>query len=343
LFAAACATQPADEIADEVSETAEPLTSPVAGAVAKPTSFVIVPPWGNGLSHTILHGYGTNLHQNTNATGNSNDHYALDIDLGLNEAVYPIAAGTVIYAGPAQGGWSGYGNIVFLNHVVGGVNYQSLYAHLSSVAGISGSVSTSTVIGYAGNSGTATVHLHLAIYRGASFSNTTGARGPYGGNAVVPEAFASCTKSGGSCENIAPGNVLVKTTTPPPCGSSCTQCVLQQRTDVLPFYQASGWDTSCGNRNAIVTNWCGIDPAGCVTVKSSSTCQASCIAPGSCGNACSACVLQQRTDILPFYQANGWNTSCGNRNAVVTNWCSIDPSGCAAVKSGGACRAACGG
>ncbi|XXX81278.1 hypothetical protein WMF30_21190 [Sorangium sp. So ce134] len=130
---------------------------------------------------------------------------------------------------------------------------------------------------------------------------------------------------------------------PPPCGSSCTQCVLQQRTDVLPFYQASGWDTSCGNRNALVTNWCGIDPGGCVTVKSSSTCQASCIAQGSCGNACTACVLQQRTDILPFYQGNGWDTSCGNRNAVVTNWCSLDPSGCAAVKSGNACRAACGG
>jgi murein DD-endopeptidase MepM/ murein hydrolase activator NlpD len=128
----------------------------------------------------------------------------------------------------------------------------------------------------------------------------------------------------------------------PTCGSSCTQCVLNARTDILPFYQANGWDTSCPNRNAIVSNWCGIDPSGCVSIKSSATCQASCITSGSCGNACTACVLQQRTDILPFYQANGWDTSCGNRNAIVANWCTIDPSGCAAVKTGGACRTSCG-
>jgi hypothetical protein len=117
---------------------------------------------------------------------------------------------------------------------------------------------------------------------------------------------------------------------------------LNARTDILPFYQANGWDTSCPNRNAILTNWCSIDPAGCVSIKSSPTCQASCIAGGSCGNACTACVLQQRTDILPFYQSNGWDTSCGNRNAIVTNWCGIDPSGCASVKTGGACRSSCG-
>jgi hypothetical protein len=79
-----------------------------------------------------------------------------------------------------------------------------------------------------------------------------------------------------------------------------------------------------------------------VSAKSSLTCQASCIAPGSCGNACTACVLQQRTDILPFYQSNGWDTSCGNRNAIVANWCSIDPSSCNTVKTGSACRSACG-
>lgn len=41
------------------------------------------------------------------------------------------------------------------------------------------------------------------------------------------------------------------------CGSALTQCILRMRPDVLPFYQANGWDTSCGNRNAIVNNWCG--------------------------------------------------------------------------------------
>lgn len=336
LSAAACQVEPAEE----VSEAAAPLTSPVAGAVAKPSTWTIVPPWASGLSHSVLQGYGVNLHQNTSSTGSSNDYYALDLNLGLNEAVYPIASGTVIYAGPATGGWAGYGNIVFLNHVVGTVNYQSLYAHLSSVAVTSGSVTTGTLIGRAGSTGTSSVHLHLAIYRGASFANTSSGIGPYGGNAVVPEALASCTKGGGSCENLVAGNVLAKAAAT--CGSSCTQCVLNLRTDILPFYQSSGWDTSCPNRDAIVSNWCGLDPTGCVTAKSSTTCQASCIAPGSCGNVCTQCVLSQRTDILPFYQANGWDTSCSNRNAIVANWCSIDPTSCANVKTSTACRSSCG-
>jgi murein DD-endopeptidase MepM/ murein hydrolase activator NlpD len=337
LSTAACQVEPSEE----VSEAAAPLTSPVAGAVAKPSTWTIVPPWASGVSHTVSQGYGVNLHQHTNATGNSNDHYALDLNLGLNEAVYPIASGTVTYAGPASGGWASYGNIVFLTHAVGGVNYQSLYAHLSSVSVTSGSsVTTGTIIGRAGNTGTSAVHLHLAVYKGASFSSAAGATGPYGGNAVVPEAFSSCTKSGGSCENLVYGNVLAKSAAT--CGSSCTQCVLGQRTDILPFYQSSGWDTSCPNRDAIVSNWCGLDPTGCVTAKSSTTCQASCIAAGSCGNACTACVLQQRTDLLPFYQSNGWDTSCGNRNAIVANWCSIDSTSCANVETSSACRSSCG-
>ena len=58
-------------------------------------------------------------------------------------------------------------------------------------------------------------------------------------------------------------------------------------------------------------------------------------------NACTACVLQNRTDILPFYQSSGWDTSCGNRNAIVANWCSIDPAGCANMRTG-SCRSSCG-
>jgi hypothetical protein len=60
----------------------------------------------------------------------------------------------------------------------------------------------------------------------------------------------------------------------------------------------------------------------------------------SCGSACTQCILGKRTDILPFYAANGWDTGCGNRDAIVSNWCGIDPAGCAAQKSG-ACAAAC--
>ncbi|MDD5416035.1 MAG: IPT/TIG domain-containing protein [Candidatus Daviesbacteria bacterium] len=59
-------------------------------------------------------------------------------------------------------------------------------------------------------------------------------------------------------------------------------------------------------------------------------------------DACSECVLLKRTDILPFYESNGWDTSCGNQANVVKNWCQIDPSGCQGVKTG-QCASSCGG
>jgi len=61
----------------------------------------------------------------------------------------------------------------------------------------------------------------------------------------------------------------------PGCGSTCTACVLAIRTDILPFYADNGWDTSCGNHDNILSNWCGIDPTGCHDVKSG-PCAASC-------------------------------------------------------------------
>ena len=51
------------------------------------------------------------------------------------------------------------------------------------------------------------------------------------------------------------------------CGTAVTQCILNARPDILPFYQGNGWNTACWNRDAIVNNWCGIDPAGCNALK----------------------------------------------------------------------------
>lgn len=53
-----------------------------------------------------------------------------------------------------------------------------------------------------------------------------------------------------------------------------------------------------------------------------------------CGTALTQCILRARTDILPFYQGNGWNISCPNRDAIVANWCGIDPGACNALKAG---------
>jgi hypothetical protein len=62
--------------------------------------------------------------------------------------------------------------------------------------------------------------------------------------------------------------------------------------------------------------------------------QAVALGQAYCGQAVSQCILNARPDILPFYQGNGWNTSCSNRDAIVADWCRIDPNGCNALKAG---------
>lgn len=220
----------------DLDEVSAEITTPAAGAEAKPGSFAIVPPWANGASHTIVNGYGSGLHANTNSPGSSNDHHALDFNLTLGESVFPVASGTVVYAGFATGGWAGYGRIVFIDH---GNGYQSLYAHLNSIDVATGaSVTTATRLGGAGNSGTGAVHLHLALYHNASFQNSSSGIGPYGGVAVVPEAFSSCTKSGGSCENLVLNNVLAKSN-PASCPYGSVQSRVH-RDASKPWAQAIG-------------------------------------------------------------------------------------------------------
>jgi murein DD-endopeptidase MepM/ murein hydrolase activator NlpD len=208
----ACTMVDEGELMEEdlsVDQVAAGLTWPLPGAVSKPSWFAIEPPWQDGLRRKIINGYGSGLHQNTNSPYASNDYYALDFDLWLDETVYPIANGTVVYAGFAAGGWAGYGRIVFVDH---GNGYQSLYAHLNSVEVAAGTyVTTTTRLGGAGNSGTNEVHLHLALYKGASFQNLPGSIGPYGGQAVVPEPFSYCVKGGGgSCEDLSTSTALIK-------------------------------------------------------------------------------------------------------------------------------------
>jgi murein DD-endopeptidase MepM/ murein hydrolase activator NlpD len=188
-------------------------TAPAPGAAAKPLGFAVSPPWAGGQTHRIMQGYGAGMHRNTNVADRTNDHHALDFDLTLGESVHPIAPGTVRYAGEARGGWSAYGKIVFVDH---GNGYQSMYAHMDTTEVQPGqAVSAGTRLGGAGSSGTIAVHLHLALYRGAQFLNDASGAGPYGGVAVVPEVFASCTKNGGACEQLVSGSAMTNTLPPP--------------------------------------------------------------------------------------------------------------------------------
>jgi murein DD-endopeptidase MepM/ murein hydrolase activator NlpD len=94
-------------------------------------------------------------------------HLGLDIAAVQGASVYAADAGVVVFAGWANGG---YGNTVMIDH---GNGYQTLYAHLNSVAaGCGASVSAGRTVGYAGSTGNSTgSHLHFEVRLNGGFIN----------------------------------------------------------------------------------------------------------------------------------------------------------------------------
>lgn len=88
-----------------------------------------------------------------------NVHPGLDIGGSEGNALYAVDAGVVVYAGWNNGG---YGNVVVIDH---GNGWQSLYAHMSSVAvGCGDGVFQGTVIGGMGSTGNSTgTHVHFEL------------------------------------------------------------------------------------------------------------------------------------------------------------------------------------
>ena len=86
-------------------------------------------------------------------------HLGIDIAAGLGAPLYAADSGLVVYSGPAYGG---YGNMIMIDHNNG---YQTLYAHLSSLAVNCGQgVSRGQYIGGAGSTGNSTgPHLHFEV------------------------------------------------------------------------------------------------------------------------------------------------------------------------------------
>lgn len=108
--------------------------------------------------HHFLSGY--------DYTPNAN-HWGIDIDGDEGQAVYATDAGVVVYAG-----WNnyGYGNMIMVDH---GNDFQSLYAHLSSINVVCGqSVGQGNLIGLVGSTGRSSgPHLHFEIRGSASHVN----------------------------------------------------------------------------------------------------------------------------------------------------------------------------
>ena len=95
------------------------------------------------------------------------NHWGIDIDGDLGNAVWSIDHGVVVYSG-----WSnnGYGNLVVIDH---GNGWQSLYAHLNDIyVGCGDSVYQGTMLGALGTTGNSSgPHLHFELIYGSSKVN----------------------------------------------------------------------------------------------------------------------------------------------------------------------------
>ncbi len=98
----------------------------------------------------------------TSPFGGARHHPGLDIDGVTGDPVMAAAAGTVVQAGAAPSGFSGYGNIVEIDH---GGGIATLYAHLSRVdVAVGQVVQQGQQIGAIGATGFATGdHLHFEV------------------------------------------------------------------------------------------------------------------------------------------------------------------------------------
>ncbi|MBA3653043.1 MAG: M23 family metallopeptidase [Actinobacteria bacterium] len=86
-------------------------------------------------------------------------HTGIDIDGDTGDPVVAAAGGTVVHAGPAVKGYSGYGDMVTIDHGA----FQTVYAHLSRVdVAVGQVVDPGTLIGAIGTTGSVTgSHLHF--------------------------------------------------------------------------------------------------------------------------------------------------------------------------------------
>ena len=98
----------------------------------------------------------------TSPFGGRRNHPGIDIDGVTGDPVVAAEAGTVVLAGTAPAGYSGYGNVVMIDH---GGGLSTLYAHLSRVDVAMGqSVQQGQQIGAIGATGEATGdHLHFEV------------------------------------------------------------------------------------------------------------------------------------------------------------------------------------
>jgi len=135
--------------------------------------------------------HGEGLHQGCNDPRRLNDYYAIDFPLRTWDSVLSVIwgpdAGTVIWTGWADGGWSELGRCVIVDLYD---TFISSFCHLQGIAVWPGQrVTGSTILGWAGGSGNWNdrywgSHLHTDIHHKANLDRARG--GIYGGYSTMP-------------------------------------------------------------------------------------------------------------------------------------------------------------
>lgn len=103
-------------------------------------------------------------------SGCSSDHKGVDFTPGEGTPIGSIADGRVVSVTPGDNG--GLGVHVIVEHVIDGVVYQSVYAHMlvgSIAVQVGDTVSVGDELGKVGNTGSSTgAHLHLEVHQGGT-------------------------------------------------------------------------------------------------------------------------------------------------------------------------------
>lgn len=128
--------------------------------------------------HGINSGYGMRNHP---TDGGRKFHTGVDIAAPAGTPVKAIRSGKVTRLSRNQSPYTGFGNVVIIDH---GNGYQSVYAHLSKFAcNVGDQIKQGQIIGYVGSTGKSTGnHLHLIVQK-------TGFAVPSRQNTIDPQAI----------------------------------------------------------------------------------------------------------------------------------------------------------
>ncbi|WP_214785861.1 M23 family metallopeptidase [Exiguobacterium sp. s183] len=150
------------EAQEAETEVAAPeVTPPPAQSAETPTNVSTSTGFVRPVSGYVSSPFGP---RNNPLTGVPEIHKGIDLVNAPGTPIVASAPGVVIKAAPA----TGYGNVVFVSHVMNGEIWTTVYAHLDAITvGAGQQVAAGQTVGTLGNTGWSTgPHLHFELHRG---------------------------------------------------------------------------------------------------------------------------------------------------------------------------------